>query len=147
MMNGPQSQSRLRILVMDDDQAIRRIFQIMLERLGCACETAPDGQAAIRQYGEALQRGAPFHAVILDLTVKQGLDGIETLAQLRTLDPGVRAILTTGQTAGDMANAAPPPGFLAVLAKPFKTADLEYALHVALAGACSGDDSARSSST
>jgi CheY-like chemotaxis protein len=114
------SPAKGRILVMDDEEPIRRIFTLMLERFGFEAETVAHGQAALRAYRVAREAGKPFDAVILDLTIASGLGGIETLAQLRALDPQVRAIVATGSARDAADTFVQQHGFQAVISKPFR---------------------------
>lgn len=115
-----------RILVMDDEETIRRLMGLILTRLGFDCDAVPDGEEAVRRYTEALRSGTPFAAVILDLKVREGVGGAETLEALRAADPAVVAIAMTGAK-------ETLPGVKAVIGKPFRLADVEAALKEALA--------------
>ena len=118
-----------RILVMDDEGMVREVARRMLETLGFAVSLAADGEEAIASYERARAESKPFHAVMLDLTVPEGLGGRETISRLRALDPDVRAIVASGySTDAVMANYV-EHGFQAVLAKPFQLAELTAALH------------------
>lgn len=72
-----------RVLVMDDEAAIRDLTSQLLGTLGYNVTAVPDGLEAIRTYERALRRGEHFQAVILDATVRGGLGGVETIEQLR----------------------------------------------------------------
>ena len=63
------------VLVMDDELPIRKLAVQLLQRIGCTAETAADGAEAIELYESARQRGEPFGAVIMDLTVPNGMGG------------------------------------------------------------------------
>lgn len=85
-----------RILVMDDEDFICELASVMLQKMGYDVVLAQDGQTAVAIYQEAMSAGNPFDAVVLDLTVPGGIGGKETVRQLRTLDPNVRAIVSSG---------------------------------------------------
>jgi two-component system cell cycle sensor histidine kinase/response regulator CckA len=121
-----------RILVMDDEAIVRRVSASLLESLGCVVEVAEDGERAIVSYKAALDGGRPFDAVILDLTVRGGMGGREALARLRELDPGVRAIVSSGYSAEAPVSDHREFGFLAALAKPYDRAALQQVLHQVL---------------
>ena len=61
-----------RVLLMDDEEMLRKLGVSMLKRLGYACESVTDGNAAIGAYQKAMDSGKPFDAVMLDLTIKGG---------------------------------------------------------------------------
>ncbi|MDQ3120251.1 MAG: response regulator, partial [Verrucomicrobiota bacterium] len=69
--NGRQYQfNHQRVLVMDDEAAIRELTSQLLGTLGYEVTAVPDGLEAIRTYERALRRGENFQAVILDATVR-----------------------------------------------------------------------------
>ncbi len=122
------------ILVMDDEPAICRLVARILARRGLEVVSAVDGEEALQRYREQLQAGAPFDAVILDLTVPDGMGGLETLTRIRELDPAVRAIVSSGYSTDPiMANYA-EHGFAGVVSKPYSPADLADAVASVLRG-------------
>ncbi|MFH1567197.1 MAG: ATP-binding protein, partial [Gemmatimonadota bacterium] len=122
-----------RILVMDDDPAVRRLAGDMLRRLGYEVVTAADGAEALTRYREAAHGGGPFQAVLLDLTIPGGMGGRETMARLREMDPGVRAIVSSGYSNDPTMANARSFGFSGVVAKPYNVADLATIVHRVLA--------------
>ena len=113
-----------RILVMDDDESICRIFVLMLGRLGYEVVTVSTGEAAVQQFTEAKAGGKPFSAVILDLTVREGIGGVETLHAMKAVDPEVRAVCASGQSREASIDSYAQQGFKAVLPKPFRYQDV-----------------------
>ena len=85
-----------RILVMDDEESLRNLAQRMLERLEYKVETAKDGVEAIETYEKHMDSGEPFDGVILDLTIKGGMGGEQTIRELMKIDPNVKAIVCSG---------------------------------------------------
>ena len=63
------------LLLMDDDDMIREIASEILMSIGYRVTTVKDGAEAIGLYKSAMQSGSPFDAVILDLTVPDGMGG------------------------------------------------------------------------
>ncbi|MEM2124588.1 MAG: response regulator [Methanolinea sp.] len=119
---------------MDDEEGIREIVKIYLARLGYRAEVVADGEAARESYERALRESDPFAVVILDLSVKSGPDGIETLRLLKAIDPGVRAIITTGFTDDPIVSRYRELGFSAVVPKPFQIHRLDEAIRAVLSG-------------
>ena len=68
-----------RVLVMDDEEGVRRGLSLTLRVLGHEVELAGDGQAAIEAFKKAKGLGRQFDVVILDLTVRHGMGGQETI--------------------------------------------------------------------
>ena len=122
-----------RLLVMDDDQVIRRCLEQLLERVGYTVACASDGAEAVKMFREALERGQPFDAVVLDLTVVAGMGGEACLERLRELDPDVRAIVASGFHTDPVMAEFRERGFRAVVAKPFSLEELLRALDEARA--------------
>jgi PAS domain S-box-containing protein len=122
-----------KILVMDDEEMVCGLVHKMLTRCGHAVTTAPDGQAAITLYQQAIAAGAPFDMVIMDLTIPGGIGGKEALKELLALDPNVRAIVSSGY-ADDPVMASPATyGFKGTVAKPYTAHALRDVVARALA--------------
>jgi len=124
-----------RILLMDDDVILRRGARRLLRQHGYDVECARDGAEAVRLYAQAREAGEPFDAVILDLTVAEGMGGEECARALRALDRGVKAIACTGYAEDDVLAGLRAGGFGAFLRKPFSPEELADALRrIAAAG-------------
>ena len=113
-----------RILVMDDEEMIRNLAGNILKRLGYEPAFAQNGEEAIALYQEALSDGAPFDAVILDLTVKGGLGGKETIQKLVAIDPAVCGIVSSGYANDPGVTNYRDYGFCAVVAKPYRIKEI-----------------------
>jgi signal transduction histidine kinase/ActR/RegA family two-component response regulator len=122
-----------RILVMDDEPSVREVTCQMLTTVGYDVELAADGALAVELYRKAMDTGSPFDAVIMDLTVPGGMGGMEALGKLRKLDPGIRAVITSGYSNDPVIADSRKHGFMGVVAKPYKLEDLSQALHEILA--------------
>ena len=103
-----------RILVADDDAAVRRVARRMLERQGYQVVEAIDGGAALECVREA---EAYFVAALLDLRMPGG--GVETARALRELDPELPVLLQSGFDADDAVGRVGADGPTAFLAKPY----------------------------
>ncbi|MDP2313568.1 MAG: PAS domain S-box protein [Pseudomonadota bacterium] len=125
---------RARVLVMDDDPGILAVAEAVLAEAGLDVTIARDGEGAIRLFEEARRTGRPFAAVLLDLTVRGGLGGRDTLAHLRRIDPNVRAIFSSGYSEA-LLPAQGVVGFVGVLPKPYAAEELTRAVVTALRGA------------
>ena len=122
-----------RILVMDDEEPIRKILDLMLTRIGYEVVTVTRGEGAVDDYRAAIRSGRPYRAVILDLTIRHGMGGLETLAGLKQIDPGVCAIVTTGSSRDAVLSSYKADGFRAVIPKPFQHQHVALAVKQALA--------------
>jgi two-component system, cell cycle sensor histidine kinase and response regulator CckA len=122
-----------KVLVMDDEPFIRDVAGELLALLGHTVEFAVHGGEAIDKYVAARRSGKPFDVVILDLTIRGGMGGAETIQRLLKIDPGVKAIVSSGYS--DDANMAnfQEQGFKAVLKKPYDADQLQRVLNAVLA--------------
>ena len=110
---------------MDDDEILRKLTRKKLVRMAFEVETAREGDEAVKMYQAALDAGRPYDVVILDLVIQEGLDGKETIARLLQIDPGVRAIVSSGFVNDPVMSAFWEDGFIEILPKPYKTNELE----------------------
>jgi two-component system cell cycle sensor histidine kinase/response regulator CckA len=117
-----------KILVMEDDQGVRALVGSSLQRMGNEVELVADGQAAVEVFGRARSLGSPFDLVILDLTVRAGVGGLEAFQSLLKIDPGVKAIVMSGHADDPVILDPERHGFKGVLAKPFESARLRVIL-------------------
>ena len=117
-----------RLLIMDDDEAVRSAAAELLETVGYSVSTAADGAEAIALYTEAMDDDRPFGAVILDLTVPKGIGGRETMTRLLEIDPGVKAIVSSGYSTDPVMANYREHGFSGVAVKPYRLADLVQTL-------------------
>ena len=121
-----------RLLIMDDDEAVRSAAAELLETIGYSVSTAADGSEAIELYTEAMEAGQPFAAVVLDLTVPKGVGGRETMTRLLEIDPKVKAIVSSGYSTDPVMANYREHGFSGVAVKPYRLADLAQTLLVAI---------------
>jgi two-component system, cell cycle sensor histidine kinase and response regulator CckA len=68
--------------------------------------------------------GSPFDLVILDMTIPGGKGGKEVIGRLREIEPGVRALISTGYALDEIVENYGKHGFNGILTKPFTSAQL-----------------------
>ena len=119
---------------MDDEPQVRDMVERFLELAGFTVKTAANGEAAIDAFRSARERGVPFDAVIVDLTVPGGLGGKETLERLRAFDPRVRVVVSSGYSEDPVMADHAAYGFRAALTKPFDLDELVGVLRRVLEG-------------
>jgi CheY-like chemotaxis protein len=125
----PQRQSRLaggRILVVDDDAAVREVTVNMLRQIGYGVAEADSGQAAL----DALGRGETYDLVLIDIAMP-GLAGTDTVRLARERWPGLRVLFMTGY-ADPSGQGDPHTGDDLLIKKPFRLADLREEVQQAL---------------
>ena len=114
-----------RVLVADDEDAIRDMLARLLQKQGLIVETATDGADALRK----LESSEPFDLLVTDM-IMPGMDGSELIAAARARQPALRVLAISGY-AGDLARrniSADVPW----LQKPFSAQDLAAAIDRAL---------------
>ncbi len=122
-----------RILVMDDEPSIRQLASILLQRIGYTAVAVADGAEAVTKYDAARRAGQPFDAVVMDLTVPNGMGGADAILELRKLDPDVKAIVSSGYSNDPVMANYRDHGFSGVVPKPYNAEDLALALSELLA--------------
>ncbi len=132
------------ILVMDDEPMIREIAQELLEHLGHEVETVPGGEQALRAYTRRMESGSPFDLVILDVTVPGGMGGKETLEELKSIDPNVVAVVSSGYSHDPLLAEYQEYGFRARLEKPFRLQDVRRVINQSLRASDTKTDGNRS---
>ncbi len=110
----PRGEGRC-VLVVDDETAIRQVARRALEAHGYRVSTATDGVDAVAQFREA--RGA-FDLVLVDM-VMPVMDGAAAIEALRSLDPAVRIVATSGYAAPDRMAKVSASGVEQFLPKPY----------------------------
>lgn len=126
-------QTKLKVLLMDDDYMVLAPMAETLTELGFHVETACCGAMAVEKYKRALEEGPPFDAVVLDLVVPGGLGGVETLDRLKHLDPKVCAVISSGYCNQPVMSDFETHGFHGTLRKPYEFTDLIKAIDHCLA--------------
>jgi signal transduction histidine kinase/ActR/RegA family two-component response regulator len=121
---GPRAQERLRqlrVLVVDDDRAVREMAAEMLRERGHAVVTAADGAEALAVLDGPGAHEQPFDLMLVDY-VMPGMTGVSLIQAAQVLQPGLRALLVTGNAESQTAELI---GADQVMRKPFTIAQLE----------------------
>jgi PAS domain S-box-containing protein len=112
-----------RVLLVEDDDAVRTVTEGALDEFGCVVATAVNGREAI----ERLRGGERFDLLITDVVMPGGVSGVDVAAVGREVDVDLGILLTTGyageRVAGDPADLPWP-----ILRKPFQTDALAAAM-------------------
>jgi len=128
----PLQHGRGTILVMDDEEPIRLLAKEMLSHCGYQCALAKNGHEAIDCFQQAHDKGTPFSAVILDLTVPGSMGGKEAILRLREIDPQVIAFVSSGYSNDPIMANYHSYGFHGVITKPYSLIGLSTILHRSL---------------
>jgi len=117
-----------RVLIVDDEEAIRGISRMILEAQGIACTEAIDGRQAL----EAI-RSKPFDLILLDVDMPR-MSGPEVLRHLRDTPPvpNLKVIMTSGRASSDEMSSMILAGADDFLSKPFSMVQLLARVKAAL---------------
>jgi CheY-like chemotaxis protein len=119
---------------MDDEEMILDLAGNALRRLGYEPVFARNGEEALERYAVATAEGRPFDVVILDLTVRGGMGGMETMSRLSAIDPAVTAVVSSGYSEDPVVRDHARYGFAGVVEKPYRIQDLGRRLKDLLSG-------------
>ncbi len=117
------------VLVVDDEAAIRTVARRTLERFGYRTLLAANGAEAVALFA---QHRGDVAVVLTDMTMPV-MDGATTIAALRTIDPRVRVVASSGLVADANVSRAIAAGARHVVPKPYTAETLLKALRQALA--------------
>jgi CheY-like chemotaxis protein len=116
-----------RILVVDDEENLRRTMSMALETEGYEVSTAADGPEGVRRFRE--RKG--WDLILLDQRMP-GMDGLEVLGRIREIDPEARVVMVTAYATIELAVEAMRAGATDFLRKPFTPDVLRGAVRGAL---------------
>jgi two-component system, cell cycle sensor histidine kinase and response regulator CckA len=122
-----------KVLLMDDEEAIRVVAGDLLTLLGYDVEMAKDGSECIEMYKAAMECGQPFSVVIMDLTVPGGMGGKAAIQELLEIDAGVKAIVSSGYSTDPIMSNYQHYGFKGIVPKPYNAVELSRALQELIA--------------
>jgi len=113
------------ILVIDDEPVIRELASDILEDCGYSVITASDGSEAVEVFAV---RHESIDLVLLDLTMP-GMNGIETFAELRKIDPDARVLMSSGFVHDERIGRAASTGAAGFIHKPYTLEKLSEMVH------------------
>lgn len=112
-----------RLLVVDDEEAVRDICRQALETFGYKVTLAPDGAQGVETFRQAREKGEPFDLVLMDLAMPK-MDGRAAGKAIWDMDPQARIIIATGHGGDRYQVADLYPQAQGVLQKPFDLSSL-----------------------
>ena len=115
-----------KILVVDDELFVRELLLEFLSSQGYEVSLADSGETAIK-----LMQSEPAQVILLDLKMP-GIDGIETLKQIKKTAPDALAIVMTGYPTIESSIEALRCGACDYVVKPFKLNDLKSSIERAI---------------
>ena len=109
---------------MDDEVPVLETLRLILIRLGYQVTAVKEGSEAVAACQQALADGQRIPAVILDITIRGGLGGRETMERLLALDPKVKGIVSSGYSNDPVMANCLEYGFRATVGKPYSVDQL-----------------------
>jgi len=116
-----------RILIIDDEENIRRVTRLTLQAAGYEVGEASDGERGLEAFGD----GSRWDAVMLDQRMP-GMDGLETLRQINKRNASARVIMATAYASIELAVDAMKLGATDFVRKPMTPEILRNAVAAAL---------------
>ncbi|MCA1989048.1 MAG: PAS domain S-box protein [Desulfarculus sp.] len=104
------------ILVVDDEESVRSVTKMMLERAGYRVLTAADGREGVDAFA---QHHRELKLVLLDMTMPH-LNGEDAFGEMRRIDPGVPVVLASGYNEQDATTRFSGKGLAGFIQKPFR---------------------------
>ena len=109
-----------RILLVEDDDAVRAHLGAQLERLGYPVVTASDGAEAL----QILKRDGPFDLLFTDIVMPGGMTGRQLAVEARALHPELPVLFTSGYTESSIVHQGRLDHGVHLLNKPFRLQEL-----------------------
>jgi CheY-like chemotaxis protein len=119
------------VLLAEDEEVVREMGTLFLNRLGFSVLAAADGRQAVELFKAHRQE---IVCAMLDLIMPL-MDGEEALRQLRRLQPDLRVIICTGYDEQRVSSQLKGLGAVTVLQKPYQMSDLSDKLQALLSPA------------
>jgi CheY-like chemotaxis protein len=115
-----------KILVVEDVPEVANILMTLLKQFGYKAVIAGDGSIALSLYADGLGSDDPFDLVLLDMSLPGVIREMDVFRKIREMDPRSRVIASSGYFSDT--DALLEQGFVGLLAKPFRSHDLERAV-------------------
>ena len=123
-----------RILLIDDEEFVRKSGGEILARLGYDVTPAKDGEEGIGLYKKAMEGKMSFDTVIMDLTIPGGMGGKQAIERLLEIDSRAKVIVSSGYSDDRVLSNFQDYGFSGVLAKPYRSDELAEVVQRVLKG-------------
>jgi DNA-binding NtrC family response regulator len=119
--------AQARVLVVDDDEVVRRSYQRSLQTVRCDVEAVANGEDALKAVKQH-----PYDVLLLDLRMPS-MDGLSVLKTVKAVSPESEVVIITGYPTIDSAKEAVQLGACDYLAKPVGPAEVISATNAAIA--------------
>lgn len=113
-----------RILLVEDDELVRRYAVSSLRQLGYQVSDFGDGAQALDALREAVNGAAPFALLLTDVVLAGGISGKEVATEAAAIDPAMKVLFMSGYAENAIVHHGRLDPGVSLLSKPFRTADL-----------------------
>jgi two-component system, cell cycle sensor histidine kinase and response regulator CckA len=120
---------RLKVLILEDDTAIIKALTSFFNLSGHFADFTDDGKVTVEKFSKAEADNNPYDLVILDLTIKNGMGGKETMSELLRINTQIKAVVSSGYSNDSVIAHYKDYGFTARLSKPYTSDDINALLN------------------
>jgi CheY-like chemotaxis protein len=113
------------LLVVEDEESLRKLLVHSLQRLGYRVIAAANGPEALRLWQEHRRE---IDLLLTDMVMPKGMSGLELAARIQAERPGTKVIISSGYNAEMSLPGTPPADGFVYLSKPYQMSDLGAAL-------------------
>jgi PAS domain S-box-containing protein len=118
--NSSNKKDQYSILILDDEEVIRKVLEFSLKKMGHFVASSANGEDTVDKF-----KSGKFNLVILDVTIPGGMGGVETIKELKKIDPEIKAIVSSGYAGGHVISDYKLHGFCGSLTKPYRFDELQ----------------------
>jgi two-component system cell cycle sensor histidine kinase/response regulator CckA len=115
------------VLILEDEVAVQETTKKMCSKIGLQADVVASGEQILELYSKK-----KYDFLILDLTIRAGMGGKETIQHLLIIDPKVKAIVSSGYSDDDVLSNHRNYGFMGVLKKPYSLDQLQKTCNLVL---------------
>jgi DNA-binding NtrC family response regulator len=113
-----------KILILEDDDIVSEITAEILSLEGYEVTCSSNGEETLTIYKTALLSGNPFDVVFMDLNIKDGMGGCDTMKELLKLNPNLKGIVSSGFHDDPVMTHYSQYGFITSISKPYTSKEL-----------------------
>lgn len=113
-----------RILLVEDDELVRRYAVSSLRQLGYQVSDFGDGAQALEALRDAVDKACPFALLLTDVVLAGGISGKEVATDAAAIDPDMKLLFMSGYAENAIVHHGRLDPGVNLLSKPFRTADL-----------------------
>lgn len=117
------------VMVCDDELSLRKITAAILKRCGYRVYEASSGEEAVCCFQQLMRSGDEIDAVIMDLTLRGGINGEEAMREILAINPEAKVIASSGDLVEESRKGYLAKGFSDILPKPYEAHDIAMVIH------------------